>query len=248
MATPCHRRYDGYDIHIKRVDAVRYFYIYHYGGVYLDLDQLCLRGLEQTPLLPGMATFGFIDRGLNCSRGDCIRGGEGVPNAFMAAPPRHPFFAHVIKQLPKTRNDLFNGRLESHPNAATGPTFLTRSLAEWARRKVRAACCVASLSLVKGAKATAARRSSVVATRPQGGAGVNIRPNPVIYNAIWTRRRHMCGHGAANAHNEPKLETRLAIFEKCARSILPRAVTTSFWTHSWVAPRGNASNARNSTR
>ena len=51
--------YDGYDIHIKRVDAVRYFYLYHYGGVYLDLDQLCLRELEKTPLLPGVRGAAF---------------------------------------------------------------------------------------------------------------------------------------------------------------------------------------------
>ena len=35
--------YDGYDTHIKRVDAVRYFLLYRYGGVYMDLDMTCLR-------------------------------------------------------------------------------------------------------------------------------------------------------------------------------------------------------------
>ena len=132
-------RYDGYDIHIKRVDAVRYFYLYHFGGVYLDLDQLCLRELELTPLLPGTATFGYIDRGINCSRGECIRSNnEAVPNAFMAAPPRHPFFAYLIKQLPETRDRLFRGHKLSHPNAATGPSFLTRALVDWWRYKVAA--------------------------------------------------------------------------------------------------------------
>ena len=32
---------------------MRYFYLFRYGGVYLDLDQLCLRELKKTPLLPG---------------------------------------------------------------------------------------------------------------------------------------------------------------------------------------------------
>ena len=30
--------YLRYDQHIKRVDAARYFLLYHYGGVYADLD------------------------------------------------------------------------------------------------------------------------------------------------------------------------------------------------------------------
>ena len=37
------KTYDNYDVHIKRVDAVRYFYLYHYGGVYIDLDFICLK-------------------------------------------------------------------------------------------------------------------------------------------------------------------------------------------------------------
>ena len=109
---------------------------------------------------------------MNCSHGECIRPNtEPVPNAFMAAPPRHPFFAHVIRQLPKARSRLFHGRNASHPNAATGPTFLSTSLMHWARH--------------------------------EKGAGVNIRPNPVIYNHPWAKRRHTCGHAVHNAYEQP---------------------------------------------
>lgn len=221
--------------------------------------------------MPGTATFGYLDRAINCSRGDCIRPNtEPVPNAFMAAPPRHPFFAHVIRQLPKARSRLFHGRNASHPNAATGPTFLSTSLMHWARH--------------------------------EKGAGVNIRPNPVIYNHPWAKRRHTCGHGTHNAYEQPPKVTlrrvvaairqsdthrscvppaqcaranattivgrhvlaeaarplfcsalrspcktstltlasqeRLALFNMCAGR-LPTAVTTTFWTHSWVDAKQN---------
>ena len=39
--------YDGYKHHICRADAARYFYLYHYGGVYLDLDFVCTKGFTQ---------------------------------------------------------------------------------------------------------------------------------------------------------------------------------------------------------
>ena len=42
--------YDGYDVKIKRIDAVRYFYLYKYGGVYMDLDVMCLHPLPPPPL------------------------------------------------------------------------------------------------------------------------------------------------------------------------------------------------------
>ena len=58
----------------------------------------------------------------------------------------------------------------------------------------------------------------------------------------------MCGHGTNNAY-EFSLEKRLALFKMCA-SYLPRAVTTTFWSHSWVVAgnRSRTSNATNATR
>jgi mannosyltransferase OCH1-like enzyme len=37
--------YDGYRIKVQRVDAVRYFLLLHYGGIYLDLDNVGLAEL-----------------------------------------------------------------------------------------------------------------------------------------------------------------------------------------------------------
>ena len=50
--------YDGYDKHMKRVDMSRLFYLFRFGGTYMDLDFACLRPLSALPLAPGMAIFG----------------------------------------------------------------------------------------------------------------------------------------------------------------------------------------------
>lgn len=106
--------YDGYDKHIKRVDSVRYFYLYHYGGVYIDLDIICLKNLE--PLLQaGKAIFGyqFEDKYKEAS----------IANAIMIAPPRHPLFERIIYSLDKYRHgDVIQ---------CTGPGFLTRVISEY---------------------------------------------------------------------------------------------------------------------
>ena len=39
--------YDSYEVPVNRNDAVRYFYLLHYGGVYLDFDVGCLRPLDE---------------------------------------------------------------------------------------------------------------------------------------------------------------------------------------------------------
>jgi mannosyltransferase OCH1-like enzyme len=35
--------YMSYDVHIKRVDAARYFILYEYGGMYVDMDYECIQ-------------------------------------------------------------------------------------------------------------------------------------------------------------------------------------------------------------
>lgn len=41
--------FDSYRYNIQRADAIRYFVLYHYGGVYIDLDIGCLKPVD--PLL-----------------------------------------------------------------------------------------------------------------------------------------------------------------------------------------------------
>jgi len=108
--------YDRYDKMIKRVDAVRYFYLYHYGGVYVDMDFACLKNIE--PLLErGKALFGYQ-----------LKDRSSIANAFMAAPPRHPLFHFIIHSLQDSASK--KNVLES-----TGPKFLTNCIQKY--RKYR---------------------------------------------------------------------------------------------------------------
>lgn len=103
------KTYDAYDKHIKRVDAARYFILHRHGGVYLDLDFLCLRPFDHL-LKDGHAVFG------NQMRDPEATG--AVANAWMAAPPGHPLFHLLIHSLEgsKTKDVLH----------ATGPRYLTK--------------------------------------------------------------------------------------------------------------------------
>jgi len=76
--------FSGYRYPIQRADAIRYFVLAHYGGVYIDLDDGCNRALE--PLLSYPA---FVRRTIP----------TGISNDVMGAVPRHPFFMRVIEQI-----------------------------------------------------------------------------------------------------------------------------------------------------
>jgi glycosyltransferase involved in cell wall biosynthesis len=116
--------YDAYPKEIMRVDAFRYFLMFHVGGVYADLDFECLRPLDH--LVAGAAALvapepheHFGERVVRASR---LR--RVVANAFLASRPGHSFWPHVFEALAGAR--ACPGPLE-----ATGPFLLTRALDSW---------------------------------------------------------------------------------------------------------------------
>lgn len=76
--------FENYKYPIQRADAIRYFLLVHYGGVYIDLDDACERRLD--PLL----TVPAFVRQTNPT---------GVSNDVMGSVPRHPFFLKVLESL-----------------------------------------------------------------------------------------------------------------------------------------------------
>ena len=113
--------YDDYAAPICRADAIRYFLLRHFGGVYADLDFECLRPLA--PLLEGRGAV----LGLEPTSHVASHRQQGyeldwiICNALMASEPGHPFWDHVLARLIETAN-------QSGPLDATGPFFLTRAM------------------------------------------------------------------------------------------------------------------------
>ena len=113
--------YDGYPEAIMRADAVRYFLLYHYGGLYADLDMECLRPMDpfisEKGLILGLEPAEHLKTEDSRARGFT----RIVGNALMGSTPGHPFWEHVFKLL-----------VEFHkapgPLDATGPYMLTRAL------------------------------------------------------------------------------------------------------------------------
>ncbi|KAL3468108.1 nucleotide-diphospho-sugar transferase [Aspergillus heterothallicus] len=76
--------FDGYDYAIQRADAIRYFVLAHYGGIYIDMDNTCNRRLD-----PLLAFPAWLPRTVP----------TGISNDAMGSIPQHPFFLRVIEAL-----------------------------------------------------------------------------------------------------------------------------------------------------
>lgn len=112
--------YEGYADPIMRADAARYFLLYHFGGLYADLDYECLRPFDELlagrRLVVGLEPAAHMELPLTKATG--LQ--RMLCNALMASEPGHPFWEHVFRQL-----------VASHraPEAlgATGPYMLTHA-------------------------------------------------------------------------------------------------------------------------
>lgn len=112
--------YDAYAKEIFRADAVRYFYLFTFGGVYADLDFECVKSLE--PLLDE-----------NCvilGRMSSEDHAHNIPNAFMASPPKADFWIVVIHMLLNAPEDL-------QPEYMTGPVVVRKAVLAYQNRKHR---------------------------------------------------------------------------------------------------------------
>ncbi|NBU33895.1 hypothetical protein EB118_02180 [bacterium] len=108
--------FDGYDAAIKRADAVRYFYLYKYGGVYADMDFECLRPLDS--LLIRYSDAEVLLGSMHTNETDS---GHSIPNAIMISKPGAKFWLVVMHLLKKYKDS-------PHTETATGPILLKRAV------------------------------------------------------------------------------------------------------------------------
>ncbi|KZS97669.1 hypothetical protein SISNIDRAFT_481572 [Sistotremastrum niveocremeum HHB9708] len=100
--------FDAYTYPIQRADAIRYFVLHHYGGVYLDLDIGCTKRLDPLLYYPIVLPKTIP---------------VGVSNDLMFAEKGHPFMQQTIHNLVTFDHSW----LLNYPTVmfSTGPMFLS---------------------------------------------------------------------------------------------------------------------------
>lgn len=111
--------WDSYPYPIQRADAIRYFALHHYGGVYIDLDDGCMRRLD--PLLTVPA---FVRETKP----------TGISNDVMGSVQGHPFFVKVLENLERYQRNWFVPYITIM--FSTGPLFLSAMLMQYKRKGV----------------------------------------------------------------------------------------------------------------
>ena len=100
--------FDNYTYPIQRADAIRYFVLYHFGGVYIDLDIGCLRPVDPLLIYPVILPKTIP---------------VGISNDLMFAERHHPLLEQTIHNL----INFDHSWVLNYPTVmfSTGPMFLS---------------------------------------------------------------------------------------------------------------------------
>lgn len=108
--------YDNYDVPIKKADVVRYALMYHFGGIYADLDLEPVQPLDWFLDNTGNPELIIAQEPLKHCR--MHNRGTILSNAFLASVPGHPVWRDVLTFLVERAGC-------PDPLTATGPFLLT---------------------------------------------------------------------------------------------------------------------------
>ena len=112
--------YENYNHYINKVDAVRYFYLYEYGGLYMDLDVMIIKDI--TDLLSKNKCCVFSQTAIN----DYFKFKnykKYIDPMIMYSPPKNKFIEKLIKKLHNYNKKEYKEILDNMKVA--GPGFLT---------------------------------------------------------------------------------------------------------------------------
>tara|TARA_B100000123_G_scaffold268260_2_gene242696 strand:- start:1952 stop:2722 length:771 start_codon:yes stop_codon:yes gene_type:complete len=131
--------YQNLPIKIQKIDFFRYLAVYHYGGIYLDLDMQVNKNMDE--LLTNDIVFP-VDEYINVYNKRIKRYGDFYDKnqyfllgqyAF-ASVPKHPFLRTLIDDIHKNINKTIknvNHNSENYVYSTTGPDFVTKKYMEF---------------------------------------------------------------------------------------------------------------------
>ncbi|UPK95937.1 hypothetical protein LCI18_006872 [Fusarium solani-melongenae] len=117
--------WDNYPFPIQRADAIRYFVLYHYGGMYLDMDTVCHEPFPLHQIESDTLAHNFLFEATLPT---------GVTNDIMVSSARHPAFSSAIRILPVSYHiTRFWARLVPYAAimGSTGPLFISLAVAKY---------------------------------------------------------------------------------------------------------------------
>jgi len=118
--------YDSYPYDIQRVDAIRYFALHRYGGLYADMDSVCFKSLNDMRANFDQEVY-FVE---SANKGVGIQ----ISNSIIYSIPGHPFWPYLFKGLLKYHKQPPYYPKHMTVMCSTGPIFVDRMFCKYKLR------------------------------------------------------------------------------------------------------------------
>jgi mannosyltransferase OCH1-like enzyme len=200
--------YDKYPLEIYRVDAVRYFWLYHFGGVYIDMDSECLRPLgdlceDNTGVVLGRMGHdeSFV---------------HSIPNAVMMSSSRERFWLYVIHLMMSSQG------ARKHPEDLTGSILLKAAVDAFQGE-------TADPGVAFAIDAIQSMLPKELHPRP-GSSRVRVLPPDCFYPVNWADPIHQM------YFRKPVIKDGRMLARSKAIDLFPRSYIVTYWAHTWDYP------------
>jgi len=209
--------YDTYPREIYRADAVRYFFLYQFGGLYADMDTECLRPVAR------LFESGDVWLGRMGNDPDFP---HSIPNAIMASRPLQEFWLLAIHLLVENAKALGDpaAMVGKGPEAMTGPILLKNAYDTYMsseRSAVR--------EMIQGIAARLPDNR-----QPQANASrVDLLEPDNWYPIDWSNMIHL-------RLSCEVVDFNVTLGERTKRWLFPKSFLVTYWTHSWKPEAANA--------
>tara|TARA_Y100000385_G_scaffold289989_1_gene361332 strand:- start:802 stop:1494 length:693 start_codon:yes stop_codon:yes gene_type:complete len=109
------KTYLDYQYPIQKADSIRPFILYHYGGIYFDMDFVCLKNIDNFFKKKGVY---FLESSTT----------QGLTNSLMASSKRHPFWQKIIIDMIDNKKKKIYQNHHLYIMQSTGPYLITNSI------------------------------------------------------------------------------------------------------------------------
>lgn len=224
--------YNAYPAEIYRVDAMRYFYLYLYGGIYADMDTECLKPLDDLTACNGVVL---------ARMGQDNDFAHSIPNAIMASSPRCEFWLFVISLM------IQLSKQKLRPEYCTGPVLLKMAVDRYLNQANQP-----DQAIRLNIQSISQRLTRQQMPLP-GVNEIHILPPDVWYPVDWQNKAHTALIQAARNPDWLHLAgttdllhlaatpgmTGLPDFPgQTAAARFPGASMVTWWTHTWEQGHG----------
>lgn len=116
--------YNKYEFDIQRVDAIRYFILFTFGGFYIDMDVECL--VPFTKII-----FEYPDDLYFVESPNCIGSDKGISNSIIYSKKGHSFINEILINLEKNSIKKWYHIKHSYIMYSTGPSMINKLIEDW---------------------------------------------------------------------------------------------------------------------